>query len=79
MLESVPPTLITFSPRHRRYLASVLREIVDYYGEGLQGCAVFGSYARGDNLLNSDFDLLIILNRFRASAAASRSLWRTSK
>jgi predicted nucleotidyltransferase len=63
LLESVPPTLTTFSPRHRRYLAAVLREIVDYYGEGLQGCAVFGSYARGDNRLNSDFDLLIILNR----------------
>lgn len=63
MLEGLPATLKTFSPRHRRYLVTVLDEIINHYDQALLGCAVFGSYARGDNRLNSDFDLLIILRR----------------
>lgn len=54
--------LKTFSPRHRHYLAAVLRQIVIHYGDSLVGLAVFGSYARGDNRLNSDLDLLIVLD-----------------
>ncbi|MBC7105270.1 MAG: nucleotidyltransferase domain-containing protein, partial [Firmicutes bacterium] len=56
------PRIKTFSQRHRRYLAAVLREIVAHYGESLVGLAIFGSYARGENRLNSDLDLLIILD-----------------
>lgn len=48
---------------HRRYIVAVLNEVIDYYGDSLVGCAVFGSYARGDNRKNSDLDLLIILNK----------------
>lgn len=59
--ERILSRLKTFSPRHRRYLASVLREIIAHYGTSLIGCAIFGSYARGENRLNSDLDLLIIL------------------
>jgi len=55
--------LKTFSPRHRRYIMAVLDEIVRHYGTDLLGLAVFGSYARGENRLNSDLDLLIILRR----------------
>ncbi|MGQ9532361.1 MAG: nucleotidyltransferase domain-containing protein [Desulfotomaculales bacterium] len=62
MDEAVLSRLKTFSPRHRRYLAAVLREIVAHYGESLLGLAVFGSYARGENRLNSDLDLLIVLD-----------------
>lgn len=63
MFENPVAKLKTFSPLHRRYLLAVLQEIVDYYDEALLGCAVFGSYARGDNRLNSDLDLLIILRQ----------------
>ncbi|MQL53674.1 nucleotidyltransferase domain-containing protein [Desulfofundulus thermobenzoicus] len=61
MQENFLSKLITFSPRHRRYILNVLMEVVNYYGDLLLGCAVFGSYARGDNRKNSDLDLLIIL------------------
>jgi len=37
--------------------------VINYYGDILVGCAIFGSYARGDNRKNSDLDLLIILNK----------------
>ena len=53
--------LKTFSDRHRRYLRAILREVARYYRDNLAGLAVFGSYARGENRLNSDLDLLIIL------------------
>lgn len=53
--------LRTFSERHRRYLKRIIREVVDFYGRNLLGLAVFGSYARRENRLNSDLDLLIIL------------------
>jgi predicted nucleotidyltransferase len=59
--EGILSRLKTFSGHHRRYLAAVLREIIAYYGSSLLGCAIFGSYARGENRLNSDLDLLIIL------------------
>ncbi|NPV29931.1 MAG: nucleotidyltransferase domain-containing protein [Firmicutes bacterium] len=55
--------LKTFSERHRRYLAAVLREIKQFYRENLLGLAIFGSYARQENRLNSDLDLLIILEK----------------
>lgn len=53
--------LKTFSPGHRKYIIAILSEIVNYYGDSLVGCAIIGSYARGDNRKNSDLDLLIIL------------------
>lgn len=61
MREGIYSRLKTFSPRHRCYLAAVFKEIIAYYGTSLVGCAIFGSYARGENRLNSDLDLLIIL------------------
>lgn len=61
MLENLLPQLKTFSPNHQRYIIAVLQEILDYYGNSLLGCAVFGSYARRDNRYNSDLDLLVIL------------------
>ena len=44
-------------------LVAILKEIADYYGDSLVGCAIFGSYARRDNRKNSDLDLLIILDK----------------
>ncbi len=50
MPEDLPLKIKTFSARHRQYVVSVLKEIIEYYGDSLLGCAVFGSYARGDKL-----------------------------
>ncbi len=63
MLENLLSKLVTFSPRHRQYVIAILNEINEYYGDSLLGCAVFGSYVRGDNRKNSDLDLLIILKK----------------
>lgn len=59
--EGILSQLKTFSPRHRRYIALVIREIIAHYDTSLVGVAIFGSYARGENRLNSDLDILIIL------------------
>ncbi|MCL6560947.1 MAG: nucleotidyltransferase domain-containing protein, partial [Firmicutes bacterium] len=56
MLENLLTKLITFSPRHRQYVIAILKEIINYYGDSLLGCAVFGSYVRGDNRKHSDLD-----------------------
>lgn len=63
MLESILLKIKTFSPRHRQYVIGVLDETINHYGDYLLGCAVFGSYARGDNRKNSDLDLLVILKK----------------
>ncbi|AGL00511.1 nucleotidyltransferase domain-containing protein [Desulfoscipio gibsoniae] len=60
-MEKILPKMRVFSPLHRQYIIAVLNEVINYYGDSLVGCAVFGSYARGDNRKNSDLDLLIIL------------------
>lgn len=63
MTGKILPRMNFFSPLHRQYIIAVLSEVVNYYGDSLIGCAVFGSYARGDNRHNSDLDLLIILKK----------------
>lgn len=63
MLENSLSKLKTFSPRHRQYVIVVLKEIINYYDYSLLGCAIFGSYVRGDNRKNSDLDLLIVLKK----------------
>jgi len=63
MLKNHLSHLKTFSQGHRRYIVAILKEIADYYGDSLVGCAIFGSYARRDNRKNSDLDLLIILDK----------------
>ncbi len=54
--------LKTFSPRHEAYIEAVLREISAHYKDQLLACAVFGSYALKENRLNSDLDLLLVLD-----------------
>ncbi|WP_313885464.1 nucleotidyltransferase domain-containing protein [Desulfallas sp. Bu1-1] len=61
--EKILPEMREFSPLHKQYIIAVLNEVINYYGESLVGCSVFGSYARGDNRKNSDLDLLIILGK----------------
>jgi predicted nucleotidyltransferase len=54
--------LKTFSPRHEAYIETLLQEIAAHYGDQLLVCTIFGSYARRENRLNSDFDFLLILD-----------------
>ncbi len=61
-IETSLGSLCTFSLRHRAYLSAVFEEILSHYGGELVGCAIFGSYARRENRLNSDLDLLILLD-----------------
>lgn len=50
--------LKTFSPRHRRYIALVLKEIIAHYDTSLVGLAIFGSYARRENRLKKFINAL---------------------
>lgn len=47
---------------HRNYLDALFERVQVYYGGQLVSLAIFGSYARRENRLNSDLDLLIILH-----------------
>uniref|UniRef100_A0A832A763 Nucleotidyltransferase domain-containing protein n=1 Tax=Desulfacinum infernum TaxID=35837 RepID=A0A832A763_9BACT len=60
--KAIVSRLKTFSPRHEAYIETLLRDIVEHYGDRLLVCAVFGSYARRENRLNSDLDLFLILD-----------------
>ncbi|MEJ5365223.1 MAG: nucleotidyltransferase domain-containing protein [Desulfosoma sp.] len=60
--ETIARQLKTFSPRHEAYIKTILQEMVAHYGDQLLACAIFGSYARKENRLNSDLDLLLILD-----------------
>lgn len=50
-----------------RWKARILNEtrdlILSHYGDSLVSLVVFGSYARGDFRLNSDIDILVVLNK----------------
>ena len=46
------------------------------YGQHLQGCYLFGSYARGENRPGSDVDVLIVLDDY---ASYSAEITRTSE
>ncbi|MEJ5349297.1 MAG: nucleotidyltransferase domain-containing protein [Desulfosoma sp.] len=54
--------LKTFSPHHEAYVEAVLGQISAHDQDQLLACAIFGSYARKENRLNSDLDLLLILD-----------------
>ena len=44
-------------------MTKLLKRIKEYYGEQLVSLVIFGSYARKENKLSSDLDILIILIR----------------
>lgn len=58
MNQSIPSFFTDF---HRNCVSGILRKIAEYYGGRMISLVVFGSYARGEQRLNSDLDLLIIL------------------
>lgn len=43
------------------YYGAILRRVGDYYADGLVGLVVYGSFARGEDRLNSDLDIMIIV------------------
>ena len=54
-------TLKFYSKSHKEYVAKVLEKIKEYYGDQLISLVIFGSYARKENRLSSDLDILIVL------------------
>ncbi len=53
--------LRVFSLTHQKYIAKLLDRIVRQYSDNLVSLVIFGSYARKENRITSDLDLLIIL------------------
>jgi len=49
-------------PLRREYLALVLREVAEEFGDSLVSFVVYGSVARGDASRESDTDVLLILD-----------------
>ncbi|MDI3257393.1 MAG: nucleotidyltransferase domain-containing protein [Kyrpidia sp.] len=52
-----------FGPRHRDYVRAVLARIRAHYADRLSALAIYGSYARWENRLDSDLDLLVLLRK----------------
>lgn len=61
-----------YSKAHEQWVASLLGKIQQVYGEHLTSLAIFGSYARQENRLNSDLDLLIIVQNFEKKGRLKR-------
>lgn len=55
-----------FSAGHRRLIEALVDTIKSFYGDRLVSVVVYGSYARGENRLGSDLDLLIVLDSIPA-------------
>ncbi|MCD6493470.1 MAG: nucleotidyltransferase domain-containing protein [Archaeoglobaceae archaeon] len=50
-----------YSKSYKEYMIKVLEKIKEYYGDQLVSLVIFGSYARKENRLSSDLDILIVL------------------
>ncbi|HHY68543.1 MAG TPA: nucleotidyltransferase domain-containing protein [Alicyclobacillus sp.] len=61
-----------FGPRHRTYVRLVLERVQKYYADRLLAFAMYGSYARRENRMNSDLDLLIVLREGKRRRYGSR-------
>lgn len=49
----------------RKLLGELKKELVRIYGEQLKGVYLYGSYARGENQLGSDVDVMILLASYQ--------------
>ena len=61
-----------FSPTHEKYIAKLLGRIIHHYSDNLMSLVIFGSYARKENRLTSDLDILIILKTARSRSERIR-------
>lgn len=50
-----------YSKSYKEYMIKVLEKIKEYYGDQLVSLVIFGFYARKENRLSSDLDILIVL------------------
>lgn len=51
-----------FSEKHREWVTALFGKVRSHYGKDLVSLALYGSYARRENRMNSDIDLVVILN-----------------
>jgi len=61
-----------FSSEHEKYIAELLDRIIHHYSDNLVSLVIFGSYARKENRLTSDLDILIILKTARSRSERIR-------
>lgn len=52
-----------YSKNQQAFVEGLFHRIRAHYGENLRSLAVFGSFARLENRLNSDLDVLIVLDK----------------
>lgn len=55
-----------------RYLVALFDRIRIHYGKNLISLFVYGSYARGENRLNSDIDLLLVVEAHKIKGKVAR-------
>lgn len=52
------------SPKIQRLLAELKKGLTELYGVRLKAVYLYGSYARGDYDVNSDLDVMIVLDHY---------------
>ncbi|RLI82562.1 nucleotidyltransferase domain-containing protein [Archaeoglobales archaeon] len=50
-----------YSELHKKYVIKLLERIKEYYIDQLVSLVIFGSYAKKENRLSSDLDILVVL------------------
>ncbi|MEP7133494.1 MAG: nucleotidyltransferase domain-containing protein [Chloroflexota bacterium] len=60
------------SQRVQKLLKEFKTNITRIYGEQLTAVYLYGSYARGDNMVGSDLDIVVVLKDFKRRAAEIR-------
>ena len=65
-VSNIVKNLRLFSSDHEKYVAELLDRIIRHYSGNLVSLVIFGSYARRENRLTSDLDILIILKKAKS-------------